>query len=191
MGQLLTKKHQRRLLRYVLQLLVLVVLAVAGYYTGESFDNTNNPDRTRGISDSSQAQQVQVVQVVDGDTVKVLLANEQETVRLIGLDTPELARAGSLAECFAAEAKQTLTELVEGQTVELVADSSQAERDRYGRLLGYLFLATGENVAQVLIASGYGHEYTYQDPYLYQQQFRQAEIAAREQRLGLWGATCR
>ena len=67
----------------------------------------------------------------------------------------------------------------------------QGERDKYGRLLAYLFLPDGTNINLAMIAGGYAHEYTYNLPYKYQTQFKAAEKTAREAKLGLWAdAAC-
>ncbi|MBI4094011.1 thermonuclease family protein, partial [Candidatus Kaiserbacteria bacterium] len=73
-----------------------------------------------------------------------------------------------------------------GTSVRLETDPTQGELDKYGRLLAYAFLGSGINVAEYMIAEGYGHEYTYNLPYKYQADFKAAETTAREQKRGLW-----
>jgi micrococcal nuclease len=79
-----------------------------------------------------------------------------------------------------------MTELVLGKKVRLERDPTQANRDKYGRLLRYVYLPDGTNVAEKMIREGYGHEYTYQLPYKYQKQFKTAKAYARDHALGLW-----
>src|SRR3954465_1008070 len=79
---------------------------------------------------------VRVVRVVDGDTIRVALPSGEEPVRYIGIDTPESVKPGSPVECFAKRASAFNGELVAG---ELVRDVE--ERDRYGRLLAYVYRA--------------------------------------------------
>ena len=130
---------------------------------------------------------VRVVAVVDGDTIKVRLGGSTERVRLIGLDAPEV-RTG---ECYAQEAAVKMVALVQDQQVRLTRDPSQADRDRYGRLLRHVELADGRQVAKVLIASGFAEELTYDTAYAGQRAYRAAERDARDAGRGLWGSACR
>jgi micrococcal nuclease len=130
-----------------------------------------------------------VVDVVDGDTLVVQQNGQEARVRLIGLDTPESVHPNRPVECFGREASAQLKDLVEGQRVRLEADATQNDADRYGRLLRYVWLPDGHLVNQTMIAQGYGFEYTYRTPYIYQEQFKQAEREAREQQRGLWSDT--
>ena len=93
-----------------------------------------------------------VVSVADGDTITVAIAGVDERVRLIGIDAPELHNP---VECFAQESADHARGVLEGTSVRLVADPSQDDRDRYGRLLRYVFLPDGANVNADLVASGY------------------------------------
>jgi micrococcal nuclease len=78
--------------------------------------------------------------VVDGDTVRVTIGGAEERVRLIGIDTPETHGQGGLRECFGAEAtERTHALLPAGTEVRLVRDVEA--RDRYGRLLAYVYRA--------------------------------------------------
>ena len=127
-----------------------------------------------------------VAKVVDGDIIDVLIDGQKARIRLIGLDTPEVVDPRKPVQCFGHEASKRMTELVSGKKVRLERDPTQANRDKYGRLLRYVFLPDGTNVAEKMIREGYGHEYTYQLPYKYQKQFREAERYARDHALGLW-----
>ena len=132
-----------------------------------------------------------VVRVIDGDTVDVQLAGAEVRVRLIGIDTPEIVDPRKPVQCFAREASDKAHELLDGQVVTMVADPSQDDTDRYGRLLRYLWLPDGHMFNQEMVAQGYAFEYTYRVPYKYQDAFKQAQHDARAQQLGLWSpATC-
>src|SRR5918998_6006762 len=82
---------------------------------------------------------VRVARVVDGDTIRVELPSGEEAVRYIGIDTPESVRPGSPVECFARRASAYNERLVGGERVRLVRDVEA--RDRYGRLLAYVYRA--------------------------------------------------
>jgi micrococcal nuclease len=127
-----------------------------------------------------------LVKVVDGDTIAVLVEGEEEVVRLIGINTPETVDPRRPVECFGNEASLRTRALLGGGNVVLEFDASQDRRDRYGRLLAYVFLPDGTLVNEVLVSEGYAYEYTYNLPYIYQNAFRAAERAAREEERGLW-----
>lgn len=126
---------------------------------------------------TSPRQQAQVLEVIDGDTIRVEVAGEQYKVRYIGIDTPERDQP------FYAEASQVNAELVEGQTVLLVKDVS--ETDQYGRLLRYVFV--GDTfVNYELLSRGYAAAVTFPPDVACEAMFRQAESEARQAQRGLW-----
>jgi micrococcal nuclease len=126
-----------------------------------------------------------VTRVVDGDTIVVTVPGSTEKVRLIGVDTPETVDPRKPVQCFGLEASNFTKSLLANKTVRLESDPSQGNKDKYGRLLRYVFLSD-INVNEELIAQGYGHEYTYDTPYKYQTEFKNAERLARESKKGLW-----
>lgn len=133
----------------------------------------------------------QVVRVVDGDTIIVRIGRKEERVRLIGINTPESVDPRRPVECFGKEAASNARKLVDRQTVLLEDDPSQDSRDRFGRLLRYVWLEDGRMVNLEQIWQGYAYEYTYDEPYRYQAIFRAAEAEARNAQRGLWApATC-
>ena len=132
----------------------------------------------------------QVVSVTDGDTLKVDINGTTETLRLIGIDTPETVDPRKPVQCFGEEASKKAKETLTGKKVHLEADSTQGERDKYQRLLRYAYLEDGTSFNKWMIQEGYAHEYTYQsNPYKYQTEFKDAEKLARESKKGLWGET--
>lgn len=128
----------------------------------------------------------EVNRVIDGDTIEVIIDGQTENLRLIGLDTPETVDPRQSVECFGLEAKNRAQEILGGQAVYLEVDPTQNNRDRYGRLLRHIILADGRNYGLEMIKGGYGHEYTYERPHIYQEEFRRAEAEAREAGRGLW-----
>lgn len=126
-----------------------------------------------------------VVKVVDGDTVHVLVDGVDETVRIVGINTPETD------ECWGSEATQAATRLLDGTSVVLIADPTQADRDRYGRLLRYVVLPDGTDFGLRMISDGNADEYTFDNAYAHQQAYRDADAAAAAGGRGLWNvATC-
>lgn len=127
-----------------------------------------------------------VTKVVDGDTIHVLLDGKNQTIRLIGLDTPEVVDPRKTVQCFGKEASARAKELLTGKLVRLENDPTQGDTDKYKRLLRYVFMEDGTNFNKKMIEDGYGHEYTYNLPYKYMEEFKQAEKDARIHKRGLW-----
>lgn len=129
-----------------------------------------------------------VLRVVDGDTIKVDLNGATETVRLIGIDAPETVHPTKPVQCFGPEATAEIRRLLVGGSVRLEEDASQGERDKYGRLLAYVFLPDGTDVDGLMVWEGFAREYTYNLPYKYQTKYRAAQTSARSEGRGLWSA---
>jgi micrococcal nuclease len=131
-----------------------------------------------------------VLEVIDGDTVKVRLGRKEETVRLIGVDTPETKDPRKEVECFGREASRFTTSALEGRQVWLTYKPNE-RRDKYDRLLAYLWLNLDEDPEpemfnEELVRKGYARVYPF-FPFEYLEEFRQDEARARARRLGLWG----
>jgi len=153
--------------------------------TTNSFVTTTVPTEiTTGTI--NKADLVKVVSVVDGDTIKVSIDGVTQTVRLIGIDTPETVDPRKPVQCFGQEASNKAKSILSNQMVRLESDLSQGDLDKYQRLLRYVFLEDGTFFNKLMIAEGYAHEYTYVIPYEYQEEFKNAEKSAREAQLGLW-----
>lgn len=138
------------------------------------------------------SQLYEVVRVVDGDTVVVDINGKDESLRLIGIDTPETVHPSKPVECFGIEASDKAKQTLNGQKVYLETDSTQAERDKYNRLLMYIILQDGTNFNKMMIREGYAFEYTYgSNPYKYQTEFQYAQKQAEHDEIGLWsGDAC-
>lgn len=144
-------------------------------------------DRARDIPTAAQGPYA-VLSVVDGDTLWLRIGSTRAKVRLIGIDTPETVDPRKPIGCFGPEASARAKELLSGQRVFVEYDKSQGRHDRYGRTLGYVWLPDGQLFNEVMIAGGFGREYTYRKPYAHQPAFKRAEAVARATGAGLWGA---
>lgn len=130
-----------------------------------------------------------VVEVVDGDTIKIDYNGKTETVRLIGIDTPEVVDPRKPVQCFGKEASAHAKTLLTGKSVRIEADATQDNHDKYSRLLRYVFLEDNINFNKQMIADGYAYEYTYNVPYKYQKEFKDAQATAQSSSKGLWAAS--
>lgn len=141
-----------------------------------------------GSPDDTVKANARVVRVVDGDTLVVDVAGNDERVRLIGIDTPESVKQGSPVECFGKEASaHTKALLRRGTPIRLVLDVE--ERDRFDRLLAYVYRASdGEFVNLALARDGYAGVLTYPPNVAHVDDFRAAVSDARRDGRGLWSA---
>jgi len=152
----------------------------------QSADLSSNTASSSATKDSEQHVFL-VTKVVDGDTIKVSLGGKTETVRIVGINTPETVDPRKPVECFGAEASAKMKKLVENQKVSLETDTTQSDRDRYGRLLRFVFLPDGNDVGLVMIREGFAHESLYSTtPHKYREIYLEAQKQAQEQGRGLW-----
>ena len=136
-------------------------------------------------------QPYQVVNVIDGDTIQVKIGNKVETVRLLGINTPEVENPYRHQECFGPEASKETKELLTGKEVYLLPDPQAPNRGKYNRLLRYVFLPNGEFINAELVKQGYAFEYTYDSqPFQFIKYFNYLENQARKKKLGLWSEKC-
>ncbi len=129
-----------------------------------------------------------VVKVTDGDTLKVRIRGVGiRDVRIVGIDTPEVHGG---AQCGGKEASQRMRKLAPvGSTVVLFSDPSQADRDRYGRLLRYVE-RNGKDVGRAQVNLGQATVYVYNHkPFRRTDNYRRVMHSARVHDRGLWG-TC-
>ncbi|MFA6428200.1 MAG: thermonuclease family protein [Candidatus Buchananbacteria bacterium] len=147
----------------------------------------NNPAPTPTQAQPSGL--VKVVSVTDGDTIKVSINGTTQTIRMIGMDTPETVDPRKPVQCFGKEASNKTKATLLNQMVRLESDPTQGDLDKYQRLLRYVFLSDGTNFEKSMIEQGYAYEYTYNIPYKYQAEFKAAQKDAQQNQRGLWSPT--
>jgi endonuclease YncB( thermonuclease family) len=123
----------------------------------------------------------------DGDTIRVYMEGKTETIRLIGVDTPETQDPRKPVQCFGKAASAHTKEIIGLNRVRLEADTTNSNRDRYGRLLRYVYLPDGTLVNKKIVADGFGFVTT-GFPFTKMEDFKTAENNARQGNLGLWGS---
>lgn len=128
-----------------------------------------------------------VTAFVDGDTIAVDMNGKAEKVRLIGVDTPETHKPDTPVQCYGPAAAAFTKQAIGGQKVRLVSDPLSTDRDRYDRLLRYVYLPDDTNLDEKLIQEGYGFYYPY-FPFTKSERFAVDERAAQAANKGLWGS---
>lgn len=128
-----------------------------------------------------------VLEVDDGDTILVDMNGAREKVRFIGVDTPETKDPRKAVQCFGRAAGEFTKGLIGNSAVRLEADPLNTNRDRYNRLLRYVYLPDGTLVNAEIIRQGYGFAYL-SFPFTKTDEFRDLQTEARQQNKGLWSS---
>jgi micrococcal nuclease len=162
--------------RRLIPLALLVLALGTGYVSGRLQGDDGSVD---GPALPGDARPTTVTRVVDGDTV--VLAGPGK-VRLIGVDTPEVYGG---RECFGAEASDYAKGMLDGRRVSYTV--GREARDRYGRLLAYVWLEDGRSFNALLVAGGYARTLTIRPNDIYERDFARLARSARERGRGLWG----
>jgi micrococcal nuclease len=153
-------------------ILVVVVASAAGWWFGEARRAADTPYR--------------VVQVLDGDTIVVRRAGgTDETIRLLGVDTPETHHPRKPVQCYGPEAAAYTTRRLFGQVVQLQDDVER--HDIYGRRLAYVYL-DGHNFERNLLQRGYARLLVIEPNHAHARDMLDDELNARAGKVGLWGA---
>jgi micrococcal nuclease len=127
--------------------------------------------------------------VSDGDTISVSMNGKTEKIRFIGVDTPETHKPNAPVQCYGPAASAFTKRMLTGQKVRLEADDLSTNRDRYDRLLRYVYRASdGTFMNRALIEQGYGFYYPY-FPFTKSTEFAAAQKTAQQSSKGLW-ANC-
>ncbi len=128
------------------------------------------------------------IRAVDGDTIDLDVPDAgrvQTRIRLWGIDTPETGNGGTAAMHFGREAAAFTHSLVDRKPVRVVL-SPDKSRDRYGRLLAYVYLGDTETMLnEELIAKGYGYA-DHRFPHVWRERFGMLEEQAQKKKAGLW-----
>jgi len=167
----------------LLALVVVLAAAAGGRELLEGNADGGGASTGGGRGDASG----RVVEVVDGDTIGVLVAGRREKVRYIGVDTPETKHPTKGQQCYGPAASAFNERLVGGQLVRLERDAE--ERDRYGRLLAYVYRERdGLFVNAELARLGYAQPLTIAPDVRHAKRFVALARSAQRGGRGLWGA---
>ncbi|NTV31583.1 thermonuclease family protein [candidate division WWE3 bacterium] len=172
---MIRRKLTRKQIKLITTLIAGAILTVIGIL----YPNANKPQSTSGQNEFV------VTRVIDGDTFVI---DTGQKIRLIGVDTPEIAKKTPPAECYANEAMLFTQKQLENKTIRLEKDVS--ETDKYGRLLRYAYL-NDELFNQTLVEHGYALARSYPPDVAKQDVLQESEQSARTNNQGLWNpAVC-
>ena len=157
-------------------------------------DNRSNDVKGTSVKQATEPEQKEVIEtyqvknITDGDTIKIEYKGKIEPVRLLGIDSPETG------DCYSSESTGKLTELVKDKSIRVEFDTIQGQRDKYDRLLFYIWVEGPDNketfVNEYLVKEGYSIAYTKINS-KYLEQFTKLEEEATTSKKGLWGDTCK
>lgn len=170
----LTKRRKLTLLSAVVALLII---------TAQHFGWIN---LAQNNLEKSQPGLYTVVGFSDGDTITVDMNGKKEKIRFIGVDTPETHKPNAPVQCYGPAASTFTKNFIGINKVRLESDPLSTNRDRYDRLLRYVYLADGTLVNQSIIEGGFGFYYPY-FPFEKSKQFDEAQAKAKAANKGLWG----
>ncbi|WP_052137771.1 thermonuclease family protein [Heyndrickxia ginsengihumi] len=148
-------------------------------------DDTKKEASSKANTPSNQ-HVVTLVQTVDGDTIKVNYNGKVETVRYLLVDTPEEKKPGTCVQPYAVSAYNENKKLVNSGKLSLEFETNGDKRDKYGRLLAYVFV-DGKSVQEELLKEGYARvAYIYNPPYKYLSKYQSDEKIAKNKHLNIW-----
>ncbi|WP_342525987.1 thermonuclease family protein [Chryseomicrobium sp. FSL W7-1435] len=137
------------------------------------------------LEPSGEQQEVELVEVVDGDTIRINWQGKEENVRYLLVDTPETNHPRLGKQPFGEEAKELNRQLLEGKELTIEVDIGD-QYDDYGRLLAYVY-ADGERVQDQLISAGLARvAYVYPPNTRYLTELEELQKQAQQQTIGIW-----
>jgi len=174
----------------------ILFIFVSGYFLGLNSREENSINRKieqqekkeEDIPHKNTGKELyKILDVVDGDTVKINYEGKKISVRILGINTPEKKNPFRPQECFGTEASKKAKEILWGKKVSIETDDNKSKFDKFGRLLGYVNIEGGGDFGEKMIRDGYAYEYTYHGrKYKNQKKYKEAQKYAEENELGLW-----
>lgn len=168
-------------------IITLLSLAIAGGGWLISDLMNGNPSGPAHTLEATQPGLYSINHFVDGDTIAVNMNGHAESVRFIGIDTPETHKPETPVQCYGPQAAAFTKKRIGRGRVRLVSDPLSTDRDRYGRLLRYVYLQDGTLLNAELVKDGYAFYYPY-FPFSKADTFKADEQIAMSGDKGLWAA---
>lgn len=157
---------------------IVIVFAILGLLAGCGTAGT------REAKKEEDRNWVKVTRVVDGDTFEIVNRGKSEKIRLIGVDTPETVKPNSAVEPYGPEASSFTKKMIEGKKVRLEFDVQ--ERDKYGRILAYVYLEDGTFLNARLLEEGLATTMTVPPNVRMAETFLSLQKKAQKEKKGMW-----
>jgi len=194
----MSRKHSRFSRKNPIVLLAVAVIGAVGFLISRGdlgpISHAGHNSSKPQVAFNGSYNNITVVKVVDGDTLKLAGG---ERVRLIGIDTPEMHESQKLyrdsrksgmdvkvIQAMGRRAAAFTRGLVEGKTVKLEFDAES--RDKYRRLLAYVYLSDGTFVNAEIIRQGYASPMKYPPNIKHSEEFQRLYREAQDKKIGLW-----
>ena len=186
----LKTKQKRQLLEISIFIVIIVIGLIFGVITKDDIlaaftaENSNTTTNTTTDKEDISNKTFKVLKVVDGDTIQIDYNGKKEKVRMIGIDTPESVhpdetRNNENGKIASEYTKKLLTDK------EVTLELDVQERDKYGRILAYVYL-NGKMINKKLLEDGYAQVATFPPNVKYVKEFTKIQEKAKEAEKGLW-----
>lgn len=164
-----------------------IVLITAFLVVHDEKNNRNTKTEGKYADEIKKGTLYTVERVLDGDTLIARVGMHDVTLRLIGIDTPEVVDPRKPVQCYGEEASEKAKEILTHKQIYIEKEAVKGDYDIYGRVLAYIHLPDGQFYNQFMIEQGYAREYTFnKEKYKYQKEFKQAQKDAKKNKRGLW-----
>lgn len=175
--------RKEKIVGYVIVIGVIVVITLLIVH----FQNPKNPGKYAEDIESNVL--YKVINVLDGDTLTANVKGHEVTLRLIGIDTPEVVDPRKPVQCYGREASAKAKEILKDKEIYIEKEKSKGDYDIYGRVLAYVYLRDHTLYNQKMIEEGFAREYTFnKEKYKYQKEFKAEQAKAKKGKIGLWSA---
>ncbi len=162
--------HSRRISRSLFVAIIIFLLSPYTLYEEQTFAETT-------------LQEARVIAVNDGDSVTIRMNGREYRIRLIGIDAPEMGQ-----EPWGQRSREHLRAMLKADGWNVFLETDVVPYDKYNRMLVYLWDDKKTTINEQMLSDGYAVLFTIQPNSKYADRFKNAQRAARERRLGIWGA---
>ncbi|WP_246092752.1 thermonuclease family protein [Terrilactibacillus laevilacticus] len=172
----------KRMTLYLKNLILILSMITIGLLTGCSSLLTDTANQ------GSDRISATVVKIVDGDTIHVKIKGKDEIVRMLLIDTPETHAPGKPVQVYGPEASQFAEkELPVGSHIQIEEGVKGHERDKYDRLLGYIYLENGDMYNAKVVEKGLARVgYIYPPNTKHLDMLKEKQADAEKAHLGIW-----
>ncbi len=160
-------------------------IIIIGGKSSVSLDIENQLSKLNSSAEEPELMPVVVNRVIDGDTFEAKVKGKLERIRLLLVDTPESVHPDENRNVeYGKIASKYTKSLIEGKNINLELDLQ--ERDKYGRILAYVYLENGDMLNELLLKNGHARVMVIPPNIKYVTEFRELERQARDNNLEIW-----